>query len=128
MPTSLALVAHDGKKPLIVEWAKANRDALARFRLYGTGTTGGLLNAEAGLEVTRLLSGPLGGDAQLGAMIAENRLDALIFFIDPLSAQPHDTDVRSLTRLATHYDTRLALNRATADAVLRALVASEAPA
>jgi methylglyoxal synthase len=122
MARSVALVAHDAKKDLMVDWARANRAAFERFALFATGTTGARLNAEAGLHVTRLLSGPLGGDAQLGAMIAENRLDALFFFIDPLTAVPHDTDVKSLLRLATHYDTPIAMNRASADAILAALV------
>jgi len=120
-PATIALVAHDAMKPLIVDWARANRERLSHFEIVGTGTTGGRLTAEAGLRVTRLLSGPLGGDAQLGAMIAEGRLDALFFFIDPLSALPHDVDVKSLLRLAIHYNTPLAVNRATADAVLAAL-------
>ena len=120
MPT-LALVAHDAMKPAIVNWARTHRDRLARFDLVGTGTTGGRLTEETGLPVRRLLSGPLGGDAQIGAMIAEGRLDGLIFFIDPLSALPHDVDVKSLLRLAIHYGTPLAVNRATADYVLAGL-------
>ncbi|MGH1414170.1 MAG: methylglyoxal synthase [Pelagimonas sp.] len=114
----IALVAHDAKKDLIVEWATRNKTALSQHYIYATGTTGGRLHVDAGLEVDRLLSGPLGGDAQLGAMIAEERLDALIFFIDPLSALPHDVDVKSLLRLAILYNTPLAINRSTADAVL----------
>lgn len=119
MTKQIALVAHDEMKATMVDWAREHRDALSVFDIYGTGTTGGRLNDEAGLDVKRLLSGPLGGDAQLGAMIAENRLDALFFFIDPLSAMPHDVDVKSLLRLAIHYDTLLAVNRGTADAVLQ---------
>ncbi|MBO9467441.1 methylglyoxal synthase [Tropicibacter sp. R15_0] len=117
----IALVAHDAKKDLIVDWASANRDALSHHHIYATGTTGGRLMEGAGLAVERLLSGPLGGDAQLGAMIAEERLDALIFFIDPLSALPHDVDVKSLLRLAILYDTPLAINKSSADAVLFSL-------
>lgn len=117
----IALVAHDAKKDLMVEWAARHHEALKPHHIYATGTTGGRLRADAGLTVERLLSGPLGGDAQLGAMIAEQRLDALIFFIDPLSALPHDVDVKSLLRLAILYDTRLAINRATAEAVLDGL-------
>lgn len=115
---TLALVAHDGKKDQLVAWASLHRAALSHLTLFGTGTTGGRIEAEVGLPITRLQSGPLGGDAQLGAMIAEGRLDALIFFIDPLSALPHDVDVKSLLRLATLYDTALALNERTADALL----------
>lgn len=114
----IALVAHDAKKDLIVEWATRHRKALSQHYIYATGTTGGRLQVDAGLTVERLLSGPLGGDAQLGAMIAEERLDALIFFIDPLSALPHDVDVKSLLRLAILYDTPLAINRSSANAVL----------
>ncbi len=117
----IALVAHDAKKDLIVEWATRHREALSQHYIYATGTTGGRLQVDAGLTVERLLSGPLGGDAQLGAMIAEERLDALIFFIDPLSALPHDVDVKSLLRLAILYDTPLAINRSSASAVLSEL-------
>lgn len=117
----IGLVAHDDKKQDMAEWAAANRAALAGHLLYGTGTTGGRVRQETGLEVTLLKSGPLGGDQQLGAMIAEGQLDALIFFIDPLTALPHDVDVKALTRLATLYNTLFACNPATADAVLKAL-------
>ena len=115
---TLALVAHDGKKDQLVAWAKRNEAALRGLQLYGTGTTGGRIVSEVGLDVTRLRSGPLGGDAQLGAMIAEDRLDGLVFFIDPLSALPHDVDVKSLLRLAILYDTALAVNERTADAMI----------
>lgn len=114
----IGLVAHDDKKDELVAWALKNRDALAKHELWGTGTTGGRVMEGTGLTVTRLLSGPLGGDAQLGAMIAEGRLDALIFFQDPLTAMPHDVDIKSLTRLATLYDILFAPNHKTADAVL----------
>ena len=86
----IGLVAHDDKKDELVAWALKHRDKLARHELWGTGTTGGRVIAGTGLPVSRLLSGPLGGDAQLGAMIAERRLDALVFFVDPLTAQPQD--------------------------------------
>ena len=118
---SIGLVAHDDKKDDLVRWALRHRDALARHDLVGTGTTGGRIAESTGLPITRLKSGPLGGDAQLGAMIAEGRLDALIFFQDPLTAMPHDVDIKSLTRLATLYDVLFAPNPATADAVLAAL-------
>lgn len=117
----IGLVAHDDKKKDLAAWATANRESLAGHDLFATGTTGGRVGEAAGLELTLLKSGPLGGDQQMGAMIAEGRLDALIFFIDPLSALPHDVDVKALTRLATLYDTLFACNRATADAVLLAL-------
>jgi methylglyoxal synthase len=117
----IGLVAHDDKKDELVAWAQANRAALARHELWGTGTTGGRIIEGTGLTVSLLKSGPLGGDAQLGAMIAEGRLDALIFFQDPLTAMPHDVDIKSLNRLATLYDILFASNRTTADAVLSAI-------
>jgi methylglyoxal synthase len=117
----IALVAHDDKKDELVAWALKNRERLSRHQLWGTGTTGGRVVDGTGLEVTRLLSGPLGGDAQLGAMIAEAKIDVLIFFIDPLTAQPHDVDIKALIRLATLYNTLFAVNHASADAVLAAL-------
>ncbi len=117
----IGLVAHDDKKDELVAWAVRNRDVLAKHELYGTGTTGGRVIEGTGLSVVRLLSGPLGGDAQLGAMIAEGRLDALIFFQDPLTAMPHDVDIKSLTRLATLYDILFAPNHRTADAILSAI-------
>ncbi len=117
----IGLVAHDDKKDELVAWAQHNKAVLERHELWGTGTTGGRVVEQTGLKVTRLLSGPLGGDAQLGAMIAEGRLDVLIFFQDPLTAMPHDVDIKSLTRLATLYDILFAPNKKTADAVLAAI-------
>ena len=117
----IGLVAHDDKKDELVAWAQKNRDKLGKHELWGTRTTGGRIVEGTGLAVTRLLSGPLGGDAQLGAMIAEGRLDALIFFVDPLTAQPHDVDIKALIRLATLYNTPIAVNHATADAVMATL-------
>ena len=116
-PTNIALVAHDKRKDALIDWARAHEAALSRHTLFATGTTGGLLGEKTGLSVTALKSGPLGGDAQIGAMIAEGRLDALIFFIDPTSALPHDVDVKSLLRLAILYDTLLAVNEASATAM-----------
>ena len=117
----IGLVAHDDKKEELVAWSLKHRDKLALHELWATGTTGGRIIAGTGLPLTRLLSGPLGGDAQLGAMIAEGRLDALIFFVDPLTAQPHDVDVKALIRLATLYNTLFAVNHSSADAVLAAI-------
>jgi methylglyoxal synthase len=115
----LGLVAHDRRKDAIVEWALANKQDLARCRIFATGTTGGrLAEADPSLDVHRLKSGPLGGDQQLGALIAEEKLDALIFFVDPLSPHPHDVDVKALIRMATLADIPFACNRATADAVM----------
>ena len=121
MAKSIGLVAHDQKKPELADWATHHTQTLAKYELYATGTTGGVIRNATGLEINLLKSGPWGGDAQLGAMIAEDRLDVLIFFIDPLSALPHDVDVKALIRLATLYNTAFACNRATATAVLRSL-------
>jgi len=119
--TRIALVAHDAKKDQMVEWAQRYAGVLRGFQIFATGTTGKRLTNDAGLRATALLSGPVGGDAQLGAMIAESKLDALIFFIDPMTPMPHDVDVKSLLRLAILYDTPMAVNRASASAVLKAL-------
>lgn len=116
---SIALIAHDRMKPLMVDWARGHAGALAAHRIVATGTTGGLIaGAVPGLAVTLLRSGPLGGDQQVGAMIAEGALDILIFFTDPLSALPHDVDVKALTRLSTLYNVPMACNPATADFIV----------
>lgn len=117
----LGLVAHDGKKGDMVGWASRHQERLRKVNLYATGTTGGLLRDQLGMKIEILKSGPLGGDAQLGAMIASKKLDALVFFIDPLAALPHDVDVKSLLRLAVLYDIPLAINQASAATVLDAL-------
>ena len=117
----IGLVAHNDKKDDLCRWAEVHKDKLAQHELWGTGTTGSRIMAATGLDVKLLKSGPLGGDQQLGAMICEGRLDMLIFFIDPLSAQPHDVDIKALNRLATLYDVPFANNKSTADAVLAAL-------
>lgn len=127
MTASLALVAHDGRKDRMVAWAESNVELLKNFKLFATGTTGGRLQDDVGLNVERLLSGPFGGDAQLGAKIAEGSLDGLVFFIDPMTAVPHDVDVKSLLRLAILYDTPLAVNEASANAILSALVKDSSP-
>jgi methylglyoxal synthase len=112
---TVALVAHDNKKPDLIEWAQFNRGTLSRHNLVATGTTGLMLHEQVGLDVKRLHSGPLGGDMQLGAMICEGQIDLLVFFWDPLEPQPHDPDVRALLRIAVVYNTPTASNRATAD-------------
>jgi methylglyoxal synthase len=114
----IALVAHDNKKRDLVEWAKYNRDLLAHHRVYATGTTGKILEQELGFEIFKLQSGPLGGDQQIGARIADGEIDFLIFFWDPLEPQPHDVDVKALLRIAVVYNTPIACNRSTADFVL----------
>jgi methylglyoxal synthase len=111
----IGLVAHDAKKPDLLDWVDEHRATLERHELWGTGTTGGLVADRLGLPVHRLKSGPLGGDQQMGALIAEGRLDVLIFFIDPLSSMPHDVDVKALVRLSTVYGIAMACNRTTAD-------------
>ncbi|HPE61804.1 MAG TPA: methylglyoxal synthase [Thiolinea sp.] len=118
MSKRIALVAHDARKPAMIEWATAHRDILVLHRLWGTGTTGSKVQEATGLEVNCLLSGPLGGDQQLGAMIAEGRIDVLIFFIDALSALPHDVDVKALIRVSTLYQTVTAFNETTASHIL----------
>jgi methylglyoxal synthase len=112
----IALIAHDQKKDDMAAFARQHQAALSRFKIVATGTTGGRVqDACPDLQVTRLKSGPLGGDQQIGAMIATGDVGMLIFFIDPLSSLPHDVDVKALTRLATVYDIPMALNRATAE-------------
>lgn len=111
----IALVAHDGKKSEMCAWAKKNQDILAPHTLIATGTTGALLEEELGRAVIRCASGPLGGDQQIGALIVEGEVDMLIFFWDPLTAQPHDPDVKALLRIAALYEIPIACNRATAD-------------
>jgi methylglyoxal synthase len=117
-PMRIALIAHDNRKPDMVEWARYNRDTLAEHKLWATGTTGGLIADQLGLEVHRFLSGPLGGDQQVGAAIAEGRLDLVIFFWDPLEPHPHDVDVKALLRIAVVYNVPMACNRSTADFIL----------
>ena len=114
----IALIAHDNRKTDILAWATYNRDTLGEHQLYATGTTGSMIERELGLEVTRFLSGPLGGDQQVGAAIVEGRVDFVIFFWDPLEPHPHDVDVKALLRVAVVHNVPIACNRATADFLL----------
>jgi methylglyoxal synthase len=114
----IAMIAHDNRKPDLLEWARYNRGTLSRHELYGTGTTGSLIADALGLPVERFLSGPLGGDQQVGAGLAEGRLDMVVFFWDPLQPQPHDVDVKALLRVAVVHNCPMACNRATADFLL----------
>jgi methylglyoxal synthase len=130
MRKQIALVAHDNRKKDLLEWVEWNAEKLLRHDLICTGTTGHLIEQglkqfiEQGklknreLNLSKLKSGPLGGDQQLGAMIAENKIDAMIFFWDPMQAQPHDVDVKALLRLATLYNIPTAINRSTADFII----------
>lgn len=111
----IALIAHDARKQDLLEWVKFNQETLSQHILFGTGGTGSLIAKEAQLPVHRLKSGPLGGDQQIGAKISDGDIDFLIFFWDPLEAQPHDPDVRALLRLAVLYNIPTASNRVTAD-------------
>ncbi|HRE47997.1 MAG TPA: methylglyoxal synthase [Aggregatilineales bacterium] len=115
MPTkSIALIAHDGKKDEMEAFAKTHRDQLARYTLVATATTGARIEAITGLTIQKMLSGPRGGDAQIAAMVAEGKIEAVFFFIDPLAAQPHDPDIQGLLRICNVHDVPLATNPATA--------------
>lgn len=114
----IAMVAHDNKKSELIDWAVYNKDYLSKHELVATGTTGKMLEAELARPVTKMLSGPLGGDQQIGAMIAEGKIHVLIFFWDPMEAQPHDSDVKALLRLGVAWNILLACDRATADFII----------
>ena len=115
---TIALIAHDNKKAEMVNWAMRNKSILEKYQLCGTGTTAKLVADATDLKVKRYLSGPLGGDQQIGAKVAEKKIDLVIFFWDPLESQPHDPDVKALLRIAVVYDIPIATNKATADYVI----------
>ena len=116
---TIALIAHDNKKHDMVNWALSHKELLSKYSLCGTGTTAKLVAEATGLKVKRYLSGPMGGDLQIGAKMSERAIDKVVFFWDPLQMQPHDPDVKALLRIAVVYDIPIATNRATADLILR---------
>lgn len=114
----IALIAHDNRKEELIDWVKNNSQSLSKHFLCGTGTTSRLISEATGLPVKAYKSGPLGGDQQIGALIAESDVDLMIFFWDPLTTQPHDPDVKALLRIAVMYDIPVAMNQSTADFLL----------
>lgn len=115
---NIALIAHDHRKSDLIDWCEFNSGSLSKHNLYGTGTTGKMIAEEVGLDITRFKSGPIGGDLQIGAAIAENRIDIMIFFWDPLQAQPHDVDVKAILRIGVLYNIPIANNRSSADFII----------
>lgn len=118
---NIALIAHDQKKPDMIHFAIAYETILSRHHLYATGTTGKRIMENTKLEITRLMSGPLGGDQQIGALVAENKMDLVLFFRDPLAAQPHEPDIIALLRLCDVYGIPLATNMATAEVLVKSI-------
>ncbi len=121
----IALIAHDNEKPKLIQWCKDNYGILKQHNLYGTGTTSRMIADQTGLRIKAYNSGPLGGDQQIGAKIVEGVIDFIIFFSDPLTAQPHDPDVKALMRIAQVYDIPMAINKATADFMLQSRLMDE---
>ena len=122
---NIALIAHDGKKQEMLEWCEWNKELLSKHFLCGTGTTAKMITDRTGLPVRGYNSGPLGGDQQIGAKIVEGTIDFVVFFSDPLSAQPHDPDIRALLRIALVYDIPIATNRASADFMITSPLMTE---
>jgi methylglyoxal synthase len=121
MIKNMAVIAHDNLKNNMVLWAQSHKEKLKDLNLFATGTTGSRIEAEVGLQVTKFKSGPLGGDQQIGGAVAEGRIDAVIFFWDPLAPHPHDVDVKALLRIAAVYNIPMACNQATADMIMASL-------
>ena len=122
---NIALIAHDGKKQEMLDWCEKNKEVLAKHKLCGTGTTASMITERVGIPVKGYNSGPLGGDQQIGAKIVEGQVNMIIFFSDPLAAQPHDPDVKALLRIAQVYDIPIANNKATADFLLHSSLMDE---
>ena len=123
---TIAMIAHDHRKKDLIEWAVYNKTVLSKHHLVATGTTGKLLETSLGQDVTKCLSGPLGGDQQIGAMIANGDIDIIIFFWDPMEAQPHDSDVKALLRLGVLWNIPMACDRSTADFIMTSPLMHEA--
>lgn len=121
MKKSIALIAHDNLKSKLVDWVKRNINQLQNYNIHATGTTGQRIEAETNLAVHKFKSGPLGGDQQIGAAIAEGKMDAVIFYWDPLAPHPHDVDVKALLRIAVVYNIPMACNERTADLILHGI-------
>lgn len=121
MKPNIALIAHDNLKNTMVEWVKTHQGKLSQYNLFATGTTGKRIEEETKINITKFKSGPLGGDQQIGAGISEGRIDAVIFFWDPMAPHPHDVDVKALLRIAVVYDIPMACNKATADLLIKSL-------
>ena len=122
---NIALIAHDGKKPVLIDWCQENKEILQQHVLCGTGTTARMISDKTGRTVKGYNSGPLGGDQQIGAKVVEGRIDLIIFFSDPLTAQPHDPDVKALIRIAQVYDIPIAVNKASADFMIKSQLMGE---